>query len=241
MVGKKSVNYPDGTEVNQQSRAIVIDWLIEVALDYSLNLDSLFLGVNYFDRVILELPLKKDVLQLLAITCLFVASKYEEVKPLTLDQLVNAEVYTRRNIIDMERIVLKHLKFKLTVSTIRNFLTTYILSITEPLPHYFISHTDFLSEMILSTGSLFCSYPPSQLAAAVVTVSCITFKIKPQVPIDCYTITDLRPIIRTIYMLFGHISAIPVDKPLTAAREKYKSLEFGAVSTLLLPHTLLEL
>jgi len=233
--------YPEGAEINQQSRAIVIDWLIEVAHDYSLSLDSLFLAVNYFDRLIQEVPVKKDVLQLLAITCLFIASKYEEVRPLTLDQLVFAEVYSKKNILDMERIVLKNLKFKLTVSTMRNFLSRYILSLPEPLPHSFVFHTDFLSEMILSAGSLNCAYPPSQIAAAVVTVSCITFKVKPQMPIDGYAISDLRPIIRTIYMLYGHINSIPVDKPLTAAREKYTASEYGAVSKVALPHALMEI
>jgi len=233
--------YPHQTEVNQQSRAVVIDWLIEVASDYSLCLDTLFLAVNYFDRIIRAVPVTKDILQLLAITCLFIASKYEEVVPLTLNQLVNEEVYTKKNILDMERIVLQNLRFKLTVSTLRNFLMRYLHCSKDILPHYLLVHADFLSEMILSTGTLSVSYPPSLLAAAIVTVSRITFKLRPQIPIENYTLTDLRPIIKVIYMIHAHITNIPVDKPLTAAREKYKSQEYGAVSTIALPNTLLEL
>jgi len=232
--------YPEGTEVNQQSRAIVIDWLIEVSHDYSLSLETLFLAVNYFDRMIEEVSVKKDVLQLLAITCLFIASKYEEVKPLTLDQLVNAELYSRRNIIDMERIVLKNLKFKLVMSTLRNFLSRYIMAIPDPLPLHFTSHTDFLSEMILSADNLYCTYPPSQLAAAIVTVSCIAFHITPQIPVDNYSLSELRPVIRSICMLYGHIITIPVDKPFTATREKYKAVEYGCVSDVTLPQGLLD-
>lgn len=211
-----------------------------MAHDYRLSLDTLFLAVNYFERFIELVPVKKDVLQLSAVTCLFIASKFEEIRPLSLDQLVNAEVYTRKNITDMERIVLKNLKFKLAITTLRNFLSRYILSIPESLPHFFIFHTDFLSEMILS-ANLFCSYPPSQLAAAIVMVSSITFKVKIQNTLDSYTISDLRPIIRTIYLLYGHIITIPVDKPLTAAREKYKALEYGSVSTISLPQSIMEL
>jgi len=237
-LGRKGF-YP-GTEVNHQLRAIVIDWLIEVSRDYCLSLETLFLAVNYFDRMIEEVSLKRDVLQLLAITCLFIASKYEEVKPLTLEQLVNDEVYTRRNIIDMERIVLKNLKFKLVMTTLRNFLSRYIMAIPDSLPLHFTSHTDFLSEMILSAGNLYCTYPPSQLAAAIVTVSCIAYNITPQIPVDNYTLSDLRPIIRSICMLYGHIITIPVDKPLTAAREKYKAVEYGCVSDVTLPQGLLD-
>jgi len=109
------------------------------------------------------------------------------------------------------------------------------------LPHYLMVHADFLSEMVLSTGSLSVVYPPSQLAAAIVTVSRITFNLRPQIPIDNYTLDDLKPIIRLICMIHAHITNIPVDKPLTAAREKYKSDENGAVSTIPLPHSLLQL
>jgi len=234
-------NSPFRTEINQQYRAIVIDWLIEVSREYSLCLDTLFLAVNYFDRLLQTVYVKKELLQLLSITCLFIASKYEEVVPLTLDQLVNVEVYTKKNILDMERIVLHHLQFKLTVSTLRNFLSRYLHCSTDILPKLLMVHADFLSEMILSTGSLSIVYPPSQLAAAIVTVSRITFNLRLELPIDNYTLDDLRPIIRLICIIHAHIINIPVDKPLTAAREKYKSQEYGGVSILPLPHTLLQL
>jgi len=234
-------NSPFRTEINQQYRAIVIDWLIEVSREYSLFLDTLFLAVNYFDRILQAVSVPKELLQLLAITCLFIASKYEEVVPLTLDQLVNVEVYTRKNILDMERIVLHHLQFKLTVSTLRTFLIRYLNCSTDILPNLLMFHADFLSEMILSTGSLSIVYPPSQLAAAIVTVSRITFNLRLELPIDNYTLDDLRPIIRLICIIHAHIINIPVDKPLTAAREKYRSQEFGGVSILPLPLTLLQL
>ena len=58
-------------------RQILIDWLVEVAEEYDIALETLLLAKNYIDRYLSVRPLRKGRLQLLGITALLVASKYE--------------------------------------------------------------------------------------------------------------------------------------------------------------------
>ena len=62
-------------------RAILIDWLVEVHLKFKLLQETLFLTINIIDRFLERVTLSKSKLQLLGVTALFIASKYEEIYP----------------------------------------------------------------------------------------------------------------------------------------------------------------
>lgn len=54
---------------------VLIDWLIEVAEEYRLQDQTLFLAVSYLEHCLAKpVAVLKDTLQLLGITCLFIAA-----------------------------------------------------------------------------------------------------------------------------------------------------------------------
>ena len=55
-------------------RTVLVDWLVEVAEEYKLVADTLFLSISYIDRYLSSRCIDKDKLQLLGVSCLLIAS-----------------------------------------------------------------------------------------------------------------------------------------------------------------------
>lgn len=61
-------------------RAILLDWLIEVCEVYKLHRETYYLTLDYLDRYITKKHnISKSQLQLIGITCLFIASKVRKI------------------------------------------------------------------------------------------------------------------------------------------------------------------
>ena len=70
---------PDFIEVVQKDvtpnmRSILVDWLVEVAEDYKLLSDTLYLSISYIDRFLSGNPIKRQQLRLLGISSMLIAS-----------------------------------------------------------------------------------------------------------------------------------------------------------------------
>ncbi|CAK7353480.1 unnamed protein product [Dovyalis caffra] len=66
-------------DISPSMRGILIDWLVEVSEEYTLVPDTLYLTVNLIDRFLSHNYIEKQRLQLLGVTCMLIASKYEEI------------------------------------------------------------------------------------------------------------------------------------------------------------------
>lgn len=75
-------------DINATMRGILIDWLVEVAEEYRLEAETLYLAVNYIDRFLSQVPVNRSKLQLVGVTCMLVAAKYEEIHPPAVDEFV---------------------------------------------------------------------------------------------------------------------------------------------------------
>ena len=60
-------------------RQILIGWLVEVHLKFKLLPETLFLTVNIIDRYTLYKQVKRTDYQLIGVTAMLIASKYEEI------------------------------------------------------------------------------------------------------------------------------------------------------------------
>ena len=60
-------------------RAILVDWLVEVAQEYKLHSETLFQAVGLVDRYLSVTPVTRNHLQLVGVSCMLLASKYEEI------------------------------------------------------------------------------------------------------------------------------------------------------------------
>jgi hypothetical protein len=152
-------------------RRILVDWLSEVAQELKLQSDTLFLSVNYIDRFLELRAVVTDDLQLLGITCMWMASKYEEVYCPTVQQCADmtAGTYTWQQIVQMEAVVLAVLDYSLTAPTAKLF-QRYVAQFApvESNDMYFLA--SYLLELSL-LNEQFLAYKPSQVAASALHLS----------------------------------------------------------------------
>ena len=62
------------TDMNSSMRSILIDGLVEVAEEYKLQPQTLFLTVNYIDRFLSQMSVLRGKLQLVGAACMLVAT-----------------------------------------------------------------------------------------------------------------------------------------------------------------------
>ncbi|XP_029000762.1 G1/S-specific cyclin-E1 [Betta splendens] len=110
-------------------RAILLDWLMEVSEVYKLHRETYHLAQDYFDRFMAtQTNVFKSTLQLIGITCLFIAAKVEEMYPPKLHQFayVTDEACTEDEILSMEIIIMKELNWSLSPQTPISWLSVYM-------------------------------------------------------------------------------------------------------------------
>ena len=94
-----------------------INVMISYQLELLLHQETLFLSINLFDRYIQKLILEKkntEDLNIIALTCLFIASKYEEIYPPYLQDYLDLykNKYLKRDIFLKEDEILSKLDFQ---------------------------------------------------------------------------------------------------------------------------------
>lgn len=102
-------------DVNEKMRAILVDWLVEVHLKFKLLPETLYLTVNLIDRYLCKEQVHRSKLQLVGVTAMLIASKYEEIYPPIVKDFVyiTDNAYTKDEILDMERRILCALDFNI--------------------------------------------------------------------------------------------------------------------------------
>ena len=110
-------------DVNEKMRAILLDWLVEVHLKFKLLPETLHLTGSLIDRYLASNPVSRKNLQLVGVTAMLVASKYEEIwAPEVRDFVyISDRAYSRDQILACEKALLNALGFQLTVPTAHAF------------------------------------------------------------------------------------------------------------------------
>lgn len=67
------------TDINSKMRSILIDWLVEVHRKFDLMPESLYLTINIVDRYLSMKIVPRRELQLVGISSMLIACKYEEI------------------------------------------------------------------------------------------------------------------------------------------------------------------
>ena len=158
------------TDINEKMRIILINWLIEVHFKFHLLNETLFICINIIDRYLSHKNINRKYLQLLGITSLFIASKYEEIYPPSSKDLIymTDNAYQIDEMIKMENEILGVLKFELTYPTSLRFLELYgnILNLDEN--NFFRCY--YLNEVSLISYNL-CGICPSLIACACLYIN----------------------------------------------------------------------
>ena len=123
----------------EDTRPIMISWLSFLCSKLNFSDQTLFRCISIFDQYISKITLdqtsslNKDYLSLIAIACLSLSTKLEEINCNYVNFLnekvlnsPNSKVYTNKDLTQMELKILKVLKFKTIYSTPLDFIEIYI-------------------------------------------------------------------------------------------------------------------
>ncbi|RCV19236.1 hypothetical protein SEVIR_3G385400v4 [Setaria viridis] len=229
------------SDVTANMRTILVDWLVEVAEEYKLVADTLYLAISYVDRFLSANALSRDRLQLLGVAAMLIAAKYEEISPPHAEDFcyITDNTYTKQELVKMESDILKLLQFELGNPTIKTFLRRFTRSAHEDKKRSILLMEflgSYLAELsLLDYGCL--RFLPSVVAASVMFVARLT--IDPDVnpwnkklqKVTGYKASELKDCIIAIHDLQLNRKC----SSLMAIRDKYKQHKFKFVSTLLPP------
>ncbi|XP_026449193.1 cyclin-B2-2-like [Papaver somniferum] len=154
------------SDINEKMRVILVDWLIEVHYKFELMDETLFLMVNIIDIFLSHQTVERKKLQLVGITAMLLACKYEEVSVPVVDDLILIydKGYTRNQVLAMKSIV-NTLQFNISVPTSYVFMKRFLKTAQYDKKLELLSF--FLIELSLVDHDML-RLPPSLLAAAAI-------------------------------------------------------------------------
>lgn len=168
----------------------------------------------------------------MGVTSLLIASKYEEIYPPELRDLVYIcdRAYTRKEIIEMEEQILKTLEYNITIPSAHAFLVRFLKA--AHADKRIVQLSCYILDGTLQSYNLL-HYLPSQLAAAAVFIARRT------VGRNSWSPTLLR------YAIYREEEIVPVARAvmaekssaaqeLRAVNKKYTSSRYGGVANLAL-------
>lgn len=168
-------NFMDNqVEINNRMRAIVVNWMIEVHDRFKLLPDTLFLSVIIFDRYMSVVKnIKKQRLQLIGVTSLLIACKYEEIfSPEVRDFVcILDRTYEKEDLMEQENLMLKVLKFEVTFPTSLRYFE--ILRVEFGIDERYYNYGNYLLELSL----LDCRFSRYMQAVIATTVCFFLLKI----------------------------------------------------------------
>ncbi len=167
-------------DLEWKMRGILIDWLIEVHTRFRLLPETLFLAVNIIDRFLSQKVVPLDKLQLVGVTAMFIASKYEEVLSPHIGNFVHVadDGFTIDEVLSAERYTLQTLKYDLSYPNPMNFLRRISKADNYDIQTRTIGK--YLLEISL-VDHRFMKYPQSQVAAGAMYVARLILESGPWV------------------------------------------------------------
>lgn len=214
--------------INERMRSILVDWLVEVHLKFKLVPETLYLTVNVIDRFLEKSEVSRPKLQLVGVTALLIASKYEEIYPPELRDLVYIcdHAYRKEEILEMEEKILKTLEYQITIPSAHAFLVRYLKA--AHADRRIVQLSCYILDGTLQSYNLL-HYLPSQLAAAAVLIARKTVGRNAWSPTLLkyaeYVEEDIIPVARAILSEKSGASS-----ELRAVNKKYSSQRYGAVA-----------
>lgn len=110
--------------INHKMRTVLLNWLADVHHKFKLRQETMFLATNILDRFLSKVPTKRDDLQLLGCTCMWVASKYHDIYAPSMRDFayISDRAFTAKQMIKVEKQMIEVLGFGLAKPTPLAFL-----------------------------------------------------------------------------------------------------------------------
>lgn len=164
-------SYMEGKrDITERMRTILVDWLVQVHLKFKLLQETLYLTVAILDRFLSVSNIKRNKLQLVGVTSMLIASKFEEIYAPEVNDFVfiTDTAYSYQEILDMEIEILNTLQF----------------DINHPLPLHFLRRASKAGKAdgrVHTLGKYLCElalislpmlrFKPSEIAAGAFLVA----------------------------------------------------------------------
>merc|ERR1712236_10494 len=237
--GAVRANFLTGCPTSDKMRAVLVDWLVEVQIQFKLLQETLFLTVDTIDRY-LNIDGKnvhRSRLQLVGVAAMFLVSKIEEVYAPAISDFVyiTDNAYTESEIRNMELKIIRALEFDLCQPVSLNFLRRYSKAGDVDV----LQHS--LAKYVLETSLLdynLVSVPGSLLASGSLCLSLLL--LEPSVSVDTvwnptlsyYSGYTAESELKLVGKLANNIVKMNRSSKLQAVRNKYKSGKFMKVADL---------
>jgi len=226
-----SINYlTHQSDINEKMRGILVDWLVEVHRMFKLLPETLFLTVYIIDKFLGVENIPREQLQLVGITAMLISSKYEEIYAPECNDFVYISdgAYTKRQILDMENVILNRLAFKLTTPLALQFLRRY--SKAAGSDYNVHSLCKYIIETMLLDVNIH-TYPPSIIAATAVFIARKMSGNKElwNATLEKYTTYSEKEIRGCVEFVNGRLKATR-GSSLKAIEKKYSLAKFGQVT-----------
>ncbi|XP_073059707.1 cyclin-A1-4-like [Primulina eburnea] len=223
-------------DINSSMRAILVDWLVEVAEEYRLVPDTLYLTVNYIDRYLSGNVMDRQRLQLLGVACMMIASKYEEICAPQVEEFcyITDNTYFKEDVLQMESAVLNYLKFEMTAPTTKCFLRRFVRvaqGIDEAPSLQLECLANYIAELSLIEYNMLC-FAPSLIAASSIFLAkfILVPSKKPWNPtLQHYTLYQVSELHDCVWALHG-LCCNTQNSNLPAIREKYSQHKYKFVA-----------
>ncbi|KYM98962.1 G2/mitotic-specific cyclin-B [Cyphomyrmex costatus] len=246
--------YLAGQEITPKMRCVLVDWLVEVHQQFRLMQETLYLTIAIIDRFlhthththvndymyILFLQLFRAIdrkkLQLVGVTAMFIASKYEEMYSPDISDFVyiTDKAYSKADILNMEMLIVRTLDYSFGRPLPLHFLRRYskagkALPIHHTMAKYFLEESLVYYEM--------CHYPPSLIAAAAIYLAFLLIGNDEEdegkviwtstlAYYSTYSKDDVLPAVRDIAAIIINVG----DSKYQAVRKKYVHVKHMKIS-----------
>lgn len=224
----------DQPNITEKMRSILVDWLVEVHLKFKMVPETLFLTVNLIDRYLTFKQVRRSKLQLVGVAALSLASKYEEIYPPQVKDLVyiTDRAYNKQEILEMETDIANTLEYQLTVPTIHSFLCRALKA--AHADRTMVQLACYLAERSLQEFSMI-KYLPSVIAATAVLIARKTLKRHSWSPtLLLYTKYDEDDLALCAADMQVYLADTSIQQQ--AVNKKYQNPKFGSVSKLSISH-----
>jgi len=217
-------------DINTRFRATLIDWLIEVQMKYRLKMETVFLTVNIIDRYLEKRRVSRTKLQLVGVSSMLIAAKFEEIYPPEIRDFVyiTDNAYAKQDILSMELSILGALEFHIAVPTAAHFFERYQRVNRCSEQHRFL--LQYVLELSLPEYGMI-RYSPSHMTAAATFLTNKLMKQHPSWPPQMVSCTrHTEQMMKACAKDMCGILEAAERSPLEAVRRKFSSEKYLAVA-----------
>lgn len=157
------------SEITPNMRSVLTNWLVGVHQHFNYAPETLHIAIYLIDYYLgYEFGVSRHRLQLVGVAAFYIASKYEEISPPLVDDLVylTQDAYTYRDIVAMEQSILISINYCISFPTAIHFLDRFIQAaqswnaLMRPFSMFYVDHCILEYRMN--------AYLPSMIAASAI-------------------------------------------------------------------------